>query len=172
MRSPIPLSYLVFLMIFGGLSPVMAQLTQLAPPPPPRDTAYAMHNLFRKHRSNELREAGYGTAGLTSMEFELAHGQSDLAVGLGLISMVPTALGPGSTGAKARNRRAAWCGNTSRGGRCQQTFGGNCGPGISRACRYHCALRPRSNAEEARSAMEVARVPALQPRASPKKARA
>ncbi|MGY3087409.1 hypothetical protein ACVWYF_000435 [Hymenobacter sp. UYAg731] len=66
---------------------------QAAAPPPPRDTAYAVHNLFRERRFKGLREAGYGTAGLTATGFELVHGQTGAWVLLGLIGAVPTALG-------------------------------------------------------------------------------
>ncbi|GAB3865578.1 hypothetical protein GCM10028824_04560 [Hymenobacter segetis] len=61
--------------------------------PPPRDTAYAVHNLFRERRFKGLRDSGYGMAGLTGTGFELMHGQTGAWVLLGLLGAVPTALG-------------------------------------------------------------------------------
>ena len=61
--------------------------------PPPRDTAYAVHNLFWERRFKGLRDAGYGSAGLMATGFELARGQTGAWVLLGLIGAVPTALG-------------------------------------------------------------------------------
>jgi hypothetical protein len=58
-----------------------------------RDTAYALHNLFRERRFNAGRSVGYGAAGLAGTGFELAHGQTGISIGLGLTSMVPTVFG-------------------------------------------------------------------------------
>ena len=67
---------------------------QEAPPPRPvRDSAYAVHNLFRERRFKAGQTVGYGTAGLTGTGFELAHGQTGISIGLGLISLVPTVFG-------------------------------------------------------------------------------
>ncbi|MBF9220616.1 hypothetical protein [Hymenobacter ruricola] len=60
---------------------------------PVRDSAYAVHNLFRERRGKGFSTTGYGMAGLTGTGFEIAQGQTGASVVLGLISLVPTALG-------------------------------------------------------------------------------
>ncbi|MDB5269284.1 MAG: hypothetical protein JWP58_2324 [Hymenobacter sp.] len=90
MRPRLLPACLLFVLTCG---PVRRAVAQAAAPLPPRDTAYAVHNLFRERRFKGMREAGYGMAGLTGTGFELAHGQTGAWVLLGLIGAVPTALG-------------------------------------------------------------------------------
>lgn len=83
-------------LLFTCLLLPAAQLQAQDAPPPPhlvRDTAYALHNLFRECRFKAGQTVGYGTAGLVGTGFELAHGQTGISVGLGLISLVPTLFG-------------------------------------------------------------------------------
>jgi hypothetical protein len=60
---------------------------------PVRDSAYAVHNLFRERRGKGFSTTGYGMAGLTGTAFEIGQGQTGASVVLGIISIVPTALG-------------------------------------------------------------------------------
>ncbi|GAB2872121.1 hypothetical protein [Hymenobacter ruber] len=90
MRPRLLPACLLFVLISGPLRRAGAQAVA---PLPPRDTAYAVHNLFRERRFKGMRDSGYGMAGLTGMGFELVHGQTGAGVLLGLIGVVPTALG-------------------------------------------------------------------------------
>ena len=88
MRPRLLPACLLFVFTCGPLHRAVGQVA-----PPPRDTAYAVHNLFRERRFKGLRDSGYGMAGLTGTGFELAHGQTGAWVLLGLLGAVPTALG-------------------------------------------------------------------------------
>lgn len=46
---------------------------------PIRDSAYAVHNLFRQRRNNGLGAAGYGFAGLAGTVFAATRGQGSIA---------------------------------------------------------------------------------------------
>ena len=83
------------LLLAGLLLPAALPLpAQPAPPArPARDTAYALHSLFRERRSKGLQTAGFGLAGLTGTAFTLVRGAVDASVLFGLASAVPTALG-------------------------------------------------------------------------------
>ncbi|MDO7847756.1 hypothetical protein Q5H92_15415 [Hymenobacter sp. M29] len=61
-------------------------------PGPVRDSAYAVHNLFRQRRGNALSEAGYGFAGLAGTAFAVSRGQGAVAGLLTLNALVSSVL--------------------------------------------------------------------------------
>ena len=58
-----------------------------------RDTAFAVHNLFKERRNRGWMISGYGLAGLTGMVFTTAQGKAAPAIALGLFTVVSTGLG-------------------------------------------------------------------------------
>jgi hypothetical protein len=78
------------LLLFVGFHLLAQDVAALRPV---RDSAFAVHNLFRELRGKGLTTSGYGMAGLTGTGFGIARGQTGIPVLLGIIGIVPTALG-------------------------------------------------------------------------------
>ncbi|MDO7852392.1 hypothetical protein [Hymenobacter convexus] len=73
---------------------------------PVRDSAYAVHNLFRQRRGNALSEAGYGLAGLAGTAFAASRGQGAVAGLFTLNALVSSVLAIHHLGRYSESREA------------------------------------------------------------------
>ena len=73
-------------------------------PPPPLDSAYAVHNLFRQRRNNGLGAAGYGFASLTGTVFAARREQGILAGFLTVATAVSTVVAVRQLGRYSESR--------------------------------------------------------------------
>ncbi|WP_210516270.1 hypothetical protein [Hymenobacter terricola] len=72
------------------LSRAMAQAAMT--PPPPRDTAYAVHNLFRERRHGALQGASLGLAGVSGAVFEVVNHQPKTSAAIIIVTAFFTVL--------------------------------------------------------------------------------
>lgn len=81
---------LLFLMT---LSETGSAQTMLLPPRPVRDSAFAVHQLFRKHRHAAEGALGTGAASIVAMMTSAARGERDMVGVNSLVTVVATVVG-------------------------------------------------------------------------------
>ncbi|WP_201981649.1 hypothetical protein [Hymenobacter rubidus] len=94
------------LLFFFLLATTSLRAQDAGTPRPVRDSAYAVHNLFRQRRGTALGEAGYGLAGLAGSLFATSRGKGTVAVVLTLNALASTVLAVRQLGRYSESREA------------------------------------------------------------------
>ncbi|MDB5236372.1 MAG: hypothetical protein JWR44_3365 [Hymenobacter sp.] len=84
--------FLCLLLAAGSLGSGRAH-AQEAARLPRRDSAYAVHKLFRQQRQRAISGIGFGGAGLAGMAFNGVHGEIGMLGFTALVALLPAAIG-------------------------------------------------------------------------------